>query len=197
MDFACCNHITHHSSLFSQLKPTPHSLNICTANGSTMFGHNIDSMSTSNLSVPRVFNVPDLSYNLFSVGQLAELGYRIIFYYSGCIVQDLRTGQELGTNPKVGRMFPVDNLRLPLVIPISIATVAAISSIPSLALWHARLGHASSFQVQELASRGLLGSVSTEIFDCVSFHLRKQLALPFNTSESIFTDIFDLIHFDV
>ena len=39
--------------------------------------------------------------------------------------------------------------------------------------------------------------MSTEIFDCVSFHLRKQLALPFNTSESIFTDIFDLIHSDV
>ena len=42
--------------------------------------------ATSNLSVPGVFNVPNLSYNLFSVGQLAELGYRIIFDYSGCIV---------------------------------------------------------------------------------------------------------------
>ena len=56
-----------------------------------MSGHNIGSVSTSNLSVPRVFNVLDLSYNLFSVGQLAELGYRIIFDYSGCIMQDLRT----------------------------------------------------------------------------------------------------------
>ena len=51
-----------------------------------MFGHNIGSISTSNLSVPGVFNVPNLSYNLFSVGQLAELGYCIIFNYSGCIV---------------------------------------------------------------------------------------------------------------
>ena len=84
--------MTSHSSLFSELKPTPHPLNIRTANGSTMFGHNIGSVSTSNLSVPGVFNVLDLSYNLFSVGQLAELGYRIIFDYSGCIVQDPRTG---------------------------------------------------------------------------------------------------------
>ena len=51
-----------------------------------MSGHNIGSILTSNISVPGVFNVPDLSYNLFSVGQLAELGYRIIFDYSGCIV---------------------------------------------------------------------------------------------------------------
>ena len=86
MNSACCNHMIPHSSLFSDLKPALHYLNIRTANGSTMFGHNIGSISTSNLSVPGVFNVPDLSYNLFSVGQLAKLGYRIIFDYSGCIV---------------------------------------------------------------------------------------------------------------
>ena len=106
-------------------------------------------------------------------------------------------GQEFGTGPRVGRMFPVDNLRLPLVAPVSIAAVAAISSVPSLALWHVRLGHASSSRVQQLTSRGLLGSVSTENFDCVSCQLGKQPVLPFNTSESISTDIFDLIHSDV
>ena len=86
MDFACCNYMTPHSSLFSELKPAPHPLNICTANGSTMSGHNIGSVSTSNLLVLGVFNIPNLSNNFFSVGQLAELGYRIIFDYSGCIV---------------------------------------------------------------------------------------------------------------
>ena len=144
IDSACYNHMTPHSSLFSELKPAPHPLNIHTANGSTMSGHNIGSISTSSLSVPRVFNVPDLSYNLFSVGQLTELGYRIIFDYSRCIVQDPRTRQELGTDPRVGRMFPVDNLHFSLVAPVSIAAAAAISSIPSLALWHAHLGHTSS-----------------------------------------------------
>ena len=82
MDFACFNHMTPHLSLFSDLKLVLHPFNICTANGFTMFGHNIDSISTSILSTPGVFNVPDLSYNLFSMGQLAELGYRIIFDYS-------------------------------------------------------------------------------------------------------------------
>ena len=84
--------MTPHSSLFFELKPAPHPLNIRTANGSIMSGHNIGSISISNLSVSGVFNVPGLSYNLFSVGQLVELGYRIIFDYSGCIVQDPRTG---------------------------------------------------------------------------------------------------------
>ena len=72
MDSIYCNHMTPHSSLFSELKLVPHPLNIHTTNGSTMSSHNIGYVSTSNLSVPRVFNVPDLSYNLFYVGQLVE-----------------------------------------------------------------------------------------------------------------------------
>ena len=94
MDSTCCNHMTPHLSLFSDLNPAPHPLHIHTTNGSTMFSHNIGSILTFNLLVPGVFNVPNLSYNLFSVGQLAELGYRIIFDYFWCIVQDPRTGQE-------------------------------------------------------------------------------------------------------
>ena len=195
MDSACCNHMTSHSFLFSQRAPAPHSLNICIVNGSIIFGHNIGSILTSNLSIPRFFNVPNISYNLFSVGQLTKLGYRITFNYSGYIVQDWRMGQELVTDPIVRCMFLMDDLCLPLVAHIFIAT--AISSIHFLALWHARLGHTSSSQVQHLASRGLLGSVSTENFDCVSCQLGKQPSLPFNTSESMSTDIFDLIHYDV
>ena len=79
-------------------------------------------------------------------------------------------------------MFPMDNLCLPLVAPVSVAAVATISSVPSLAFWRARLGHVSSSRIQQLASRGLLGSVSTQNFDCVSCQLGKQPVLPFNPS---------------
>ena len=91
----------------------------------------------------------------------------------------------------------MDNLHLPLVALVSIAAAAIVSSIPSLALWHTRLSHTSSSRVQQLASRCLLGSMSTKIFDCVSCQLEKQPALPFNTSESISIVIFDLIYSDV
>ena len=113
-------------------------------------------------------------------------------------MQDLRTGQELGTGSRIGRMFPVDNLHLPPVVPISIATATVeVSSLPSLALWHSRLGHAPFSWVKQLASRGLLGSMSKANFDCTSCQLGKQLTLPFNNSESISNSIFELIHSDV
>ena len=64
-------------------------------------------------------------------------------------------GQELGTDFRIGRMFPVNNLHLPLVAPIFVAAV--VSSLPSFALWHSRLGHASSSRVQQLASKGFVG----------------------------------------
>ena len=86
-------------------------------------------------------------------------------------------GQKLEIGSRVRRMFPVDNLRLPLVAPVSVAAAVVVSSIPSLALWHAQLGHASSSRVQQLASRGLLGSVSTEK-DRKSTRLNSSHAIP-------------------
>ena len=93
-------------------------------------------------------------------------------------------------------MFPMDNLHLPPVAPVSVAA-AVVSSLPSLALWHSRLGHASSSQVQQLASRGMLGFVSKDNFDYTSCRLGKQPTLSFNNSESISNSIFELIRSDI
>ena len=95
-------------------------------------------------------------------------------------------------------MFPVDNLHLPPIALIFVVAIATtISSLRFFALWHSRLSHIPFSQVQQLASRGLLGSVSKDNFDCTSCQLRKQPALSFNYSESISNSIFKLIHFDV
>ena len=89
-------------------------------------------------------------------------------------MRDPRTGQERGTGPRVGRMFLVNNLHLPPIALISVVAIATtISSLRFFALWHSRLSHIPFSQVQQLASRGLLGSVSKENFDCTSCQLRK------------------------
>ena len=131
--------MTPYPSFFSHTSYARHAPTIHTANDSTMLVHSISLISTSKLSIFDVFHAPKLSYNLLSVGQLAELGYHIILDYFGCIVQDPRTGQELGIGRRIGQLFEISNLRLPAT-----SVSAATSSSPSLSLWHSQLGHASS-----------------------------------------------------
>ena len=133
-----------------------------------MLVRSIGTISASKLFIPDVFHVPKLFYNLLSVGQLVELGYHIILDYFGYVVQDPRTGLELGIDRRIRRLFEISSLHL---LTISVSTTT--SSSPSLSLWHSQLGHASSSRVQRLVSRGLLGLVSKDNFDCVSCQLGK------------------------
>ena len=129
LDSVCCNHMTPYPSFFSHTSFAHHAPTIHTANGSTMPVCSIGTVFTSKLSISDVFHVPQLSYNLLSVGQLAELGHRIILDYFDCVVQDPRTRQELGTGRRIGRMFEISSLHLPAT-----GVSAAISSSPSLSL---------------------------------------------------------------
>uniref|UniRef100_A0A2N9H3X3 Reverse transcriptase Ty1/copia-type domain-containing protein n=1 Tax=Fagus sylvatica TaxID=28930 RepID=A0A2N9H3X3_FAGSY len=54
------------------------------------------------------------------------------------VFHDPSTGQKLGTG-RIGRLFEISSLRLPAT-----GVSAATLSLPSLSLWHSRLGHASS-----------------------------------------------------
>jgi hypothetical protein len=83
--------MTPHPTCFTTSAPLPHSSLIRTADGSTMNVKNIGTISTPSLSLPEVFHVPELSFNLISIGQLCEVGYRLVFYFSGVRVQDPRT----------------------------------------------------------------------------------------------------------
>ena len=84
-----------------------------------------------------------------------------------------------------------------LHFPSSSVSALVIAASVSIELWHSRLGHVSLPRIQILVSRGLLGSVSSSLFNCMPCQLGKQPALSFNNSESIASVTFDLIHSDV
>jgi hypothetical protein len=83
---ACCNHMTPYASSFTTSVPPPHTSLIHTADGSSMTVQTIGTVHTPSISIPDVFHVLKLSFNLLSVGQLCELGYRLVFYSSGVYV---------------------------------------------------------------------------------------------------------------
>uniref|UniRef100_A0A2N9J2F8 Integrase catalytic domain-containing protein n=1 Tax=Fagus sylvatica TaxID=28930 RepID=A0A2N9J2F8_FAGSY len=192
LDSACCNHMTDNPHLTSAHTP-PVLPTITTADGSAMTVSHVGSISIPNLSISDVFCIPKLHLNLLSVGQLTELGLNLFFSSRGCLVQDSRTGQIVGSARKVGRLFELTSLHF----PSSSVSAPVIAASASIELWHSRLGHVSLPRIQTLVSRGLLGSVSSSPFDCMPCQLGKQPVLPFNNSESITSATFDLIHSDV
>ncbi|XP_041009311.1 uncharacterized protein LOC121253352 [Juglans microcarpa x Juglans regia] len=155
MDSAYNNHMTPSSFLFTKMYFAYPPLAIHTANGSIMLALSIGSISTSNISIFKVLHVPKLSYNLVFVGSLAQLGYHVIFYYSGCTPQDPQTREALGIGPRMERMFPMSTLHLPSVPPSPPVGVSAVTYVsPSFALWHFQLGNTSSYRIQQLVSQG-------------------------------------------
>ncbi|KAK9159402.1 hypothetical protein Syun_005743 [Stephania yunnanensis] len=93
---------------------------------------------------------------------------------------------------KVGRLFELTSLHIPVVTQISRS-----SSTPSIYRWHLRLGHTSTKKLRTLVSGGLLGISKFESFNCVHCQLAKQPASSFSLNESINNTPFGLVHSDV
>ena len=87
LDYACCNHMTSSPDVVpshtSTSLPT-----IYTANGSLTHVSHFGNVSTPALSVSNVYQIPKLTHNLLSVGQLTELGFSLTFSSTGVVVQD-------------------------------------------------------------------------------------------------------------
>ena len=191
-DSGCCHHMTSNSQPFSSISSTSFASPIHTADGSPMNVSHNGSVSMPNLTLPDTFLIPQLNFNLISVGQLVDLGYDLTFSSSGCQVQDRTTKKVIGTGCKVGRLFQLDTLHVPQT-----QNICATSASASLQLWHQRLAHTSLGKLRPLISQGYLGSISDESFDCVSCQTAKQPALSFNKSTSFSNSSFDLVHSDI
>jgi hypothetical protein len=109
-----CNHMTSASHLFSSLSKNDINRCIHTADGSPMHVSHTRSVSQSNLSVPNTYLIPKLNLNLIFVSQLCDLCYEIIFSSSECRGQGPQIGQLIGTGRKMGRLYELIELHIPL-----------------------------------------------------------------------------------
>ncbi|MCI24228.1 retrovirus-related pol polyprotein from transposon tnt 1-94, partial [Trifolium medium] len=107
-------------------------------------------------------------------------------------MHDPWTGQLIGTGRKIGRLYELTELYVPLE-----SNICAASTDSSIQLWHRRLAHSSIGKLRPVVSQGYLGSVINESFDCSACQTAKQPALSFNKSTSISASPFDLVHSDI
>ncbi|KAK0597996.1 hypothetical protein LWI29_030648 [Acer saccharum] len=135
LDSRASNHMTFSPTYFSHSYPVKNSFPIYTANNTPLLVTNIGSVHTSSLTLPNVLLVPELTMNLISISQLCDQGYHVKFSASGCVVQDHRTGKLCGKGCRIGRLYCIESLHL----PVPLCVVASVTS----SIWHTRLGHLS------------------------------------------------------
>ena len=78
-DTTCGNYITFDPSLFKKTLPVSNGSIITTINGSTLKATHIGNVNIFTLSIPDTYLVPNLTFNLISVGQLCDLGLHLHF----------------------------------------------------------------------------------------------------------------------
>ncbi|OMO63131.1 Integrase, catalytic core [Corchorus capsularis] len=204
LDSGASYHMTSDSSILENCLDLSQPLDIQTANGSLMQISKVGSVTTKSypsgkFSIPNIFYAPQLSANLLSVGQLADLGCDIWFSDVFCVVQDRHTGKQIGIGRREGGLYMLEFLFVPPIKQNFVMPAFVLDkNSSSFHLWHSRLGHVSSSRLRYMSSVGLLGNVKySDISDCKACKLAKFSALPFNKSTSVSNAAFDLVHSDV
>ncbi|KAH7858688.1 hypothetical protein Vadar_026762 [Vaccinium darrowii] len=103
-DFGSSHHMTPDLSLLSHCLPPISPIIISTANGSPMQVVSIGSIlptTSSALSIPNVFYVPQLTLSLLLISQLSDSGFDVIFSSSGCVVHDRDSRKQIGAGRRV------------------------------------------------------------------------------------------------
>ena len=74
LDYTCCNHMTSSTDVVSS-HTTTYLPTIYTANGFSKHVSHLGNISTPALYVSNVYQIPQLTHKLISVGKLIELGF--------------------------------------------------------------------------------------------------------------------------
>ncbi|KAA0043166.1 Retrovirus-related Pol polyprotein from transposon TNT 1-94 [Cucumis melo var. makuwa] len=105
--------MTSNYSLMNTPSPAKSLPPIYVADDNCMNITHIGTINTPSLNLPHTYYVPNLTFNLVSVGQLCDLRLTVSFSPNGCQVQDPQMGQTIGTGRKVGRLFELLSLQVP------------------------------------------------------------------------------------
>ncbi|CAL5340443.1 unnamed protein product [Camellia sinensis] len=154
IDSGCSNHMTGMKSLFKELDETQ-KLKVQLGNAKEMQveGKGTVSIKTTHGNIKLLHNVqfvPDLGYNLLSVGQLMAAGYSISFDNDACVIRDKHSGHTLiNINMTQNKMFPLE-------VSSMENFVFAASGKDDSKLWHLRYGHLNIKGLKLLKEKGMV-----------------------------------------
>ncbi|KAL0551708.1 hypothetical protein IC582_010797 [Cucumis melo] len=142
IDSSCLNHMTGLKPVFKELNEGE-KLKVELGNGKELQveGKGTVGIEThhGNRILTNVQYVPDIGYNLLSVGQLMESGYSILFDDGACLIKNKQTGRVLAkVKMTQSKMFP---LEVSNVKSFALTATATNTTKNNSKLWYLRYGH--------------------------------------------------------
>ena len=195
LDSGCSRHMTGNKRLFLHLKKEERN--------DVVFGDNgrgkvkgIGSINVNSALIKDVLYVDGLKYNLLSISQLCDYGYKVIFLKNSCEVLD-EHANKLFCAPRSGDVYVIDLKDLSESSEICLQAKCDDSW-----MWHRRLGHCSMDLIRKLVRKELLGDLPNLSFSknktCGPCQLGKQAKTPFKPKSIVSTTKpLELLHMDL
>ena len=116
LDSGASFHVTSDKSKLVACKPVTNATSVHTADGTSCHVTHQGSLHSPYFYIPDVSCVPQLSMNLLSVGQIADMNCFVGFDDSSCFIQDRQSGSVIGTGHRrrdSSNLYVLDTLHLP------------------------------------------------------------------------------------
>ncbi|KAL5578770.1 hypothetical protein UlMin_011212 [Ulmus minor] len=197
LDSGCSRHMTGDIKQFSNLEKK--------IGGNVTFGDNgkgsiIGKGTFGNSSFPSLIEdvllVENLNYNLLSVSQLCDKGFKVVFETSKCSIIDSFSGKTIFNGSHFENIFTID-------VSLAENVDKCFVSISNESwLWHRRLGHANMDLLNKLSTRQLVKGLPSVSFQkdkiCDACQFGKQIKSSFKSKKMISsTRPLELLHLDL
>ena len=152
--------------------------------------------NSSSPLIEDVLLVENLNYNLMSVSQLCDKGFKVIFMSSKCIIMDSFSDDIIFVGKRFENVFTID-------IDVARDVDKCFVSISNESwLWHRRLGHANMDLLNKLSTRQLVKGLPSVSFQkdkiCDACQFGKQIKSSFKSKKMISSKRpLELLHLDL
>ncbi|MCO5604461.1 hypothetical protein L7F22_058627 [Adiantum nelumboides] len=157
LDLGASLHVTPHRHWFTTYEETIGTVTLGDSYSCDIMGIGDIAMVMANgvkFTIHNVRHVLPFTRNLILVGRLDDLGYKVTFHQqSWCIAKGHLI---LAHGSKVGTLYPL--------YVSDKNSVLSVTKLPTVALWHSRLGHMSKKGMETLSRLGYLPSISVSNF---------------------------------
>jgi histone deacetylase 1/2 len=197
IDTGATNHVTGQLNKLNVHEPYQGRDQVHNASGQGMdiahIGHSVLHTPDSSIQLRDILHVPDASMSLLSAHKLGlDNNYFMEIHPFFFLIKDQATRRIVFRGPCHGGLYPL--------VPVSSESSkhALVTIKPSSSTWHRRLGHPSSFIVQQiLRKHKLLYSPEINPYICDPCQQAKSHQLPYPISTSVSTVPLEQIFSDV